>query len=211
MLLSRSSSAVTFVVMAVMFVVLAAAGDACAQTTWYVDDDAPSDPNAGDPMVSDPSEDGSAAHPFDAIREGIDAAVDGDTVLVLDDEYTGAGNHGLDFGGRLITVRSANGAAGCVINCQGLGRGLYFHKGDTATAVGEGFTITNGREYYGGGMYNLHGSPTVTQCTFSGNSASTRSGGMENFDSSSTVTNCILWGDTPEEIYNDPGPLARPR
>ena len=45
-----------------------------AQTTWYVDDDAPNDPGPGDPAISDPLEDGSAEHPFDGIQEGIDAA-----------------------------------------------------------------------------------------------------------------------------------------
>ena len=49
-----------------------------AQTTWYVDDDAPNDLAPGDPTVSDPNEDGSLAHPFDAIQEGINAASDGD-------------------------------------------------------------------------------------------------------------------------------------
>ena len=44
--------------------------------------------------------------------------------------------------------------------------------------------------------------PTVTDCTFSGN-VSVSGGGMSNFDSSPTVTNCILWGDSPNEIFND--------
>ena len=48
-----------------------------ASVFWYVDDDAPNDPGPGDPNVSDPDEDGSPEHPFDAIQEGIDAAVDG--------------------------------------------------------------------------------------------------------------------------------------
>ncbi|HUW83046.1 MAG TPA: right-handed parallel beta-helix repeat-containing protein [Phycisphaerae bacterium] len=170
------------------------AGDGYAQTTWYVDDDAPGDPGAGDPTVSDPNEDGSADHPFDAIGEGINAAVNGDTVLVLDGEYTGVGNRDLDFGGRLITVRSANGAAGCVIDCQGLGRGFYFHSGETAAAVVEGLTITNGSADVGGGMYNNYdSSPTVTDCTFRNNTAG---GGMYNWDSSPTVTLCTFSGNT---------------
>ena len=59
---------------------------AWGQTTWYVDDDGAGDLGAGDPLVSDPLEDGSAGHPFDAIQEGIDAAVGGDTVMVLGGE-----------------------------------------------------------------------------------------------------------------------------
>ena len=56
-----------------------------AQTTWYVDNDAPNDPGPGDPTVSDPNEDGSAAHPFDAIQEAVSVAGHGDAVLVLDE------------------------------------------------------------------------------------------------------------------------------
>ena len=45
--------------------------------------------------------------------------------------------------------------------------------------------------------------PTLTNCTFSGNSA-LEGGGMYNIDHSSpTLTNCILWEDTPEAIFNE--------
>ena len=179
------------VVVVLLIGVLAAAGDACAQTTWYVDDDAPGDAGLGDPTVSDPNENGSAAHPFDAIQEGIDAAVNGDTVLVLDGEYTGVGNRNLDFEGRLITVRSANGAASCVIDCQNLGRGFTFANGETAAAAVQGFTITNGSADHGGGMYNVGSSPTVTHCTFSSNAAES-GGGMHNSYASPTVTHCTF-------------------
>jgi len=54
----------------------------------------------------------------------------------------------------------------------------------------------------GGGMRNANGSsPTVTNCTFEGNTANDEGGGMSNSFSSPTVTNCILWGDSPDEIF----------
>ncbi len=50
----------------------------------------------------------------------------------------------------------------------------------------------------GGGMYNdCNSSPTLTNVTFSGNSANNRGGGMYNHSySNPTLTNVILWGDT---------------
>ena len=45
-------------------------------------------------------------------------------------------------------------------------------------------------------------SPTVTNCTFFGNSATAGGGIADRQHSSSTVTNCILWADTGGEVYN---------
>ncbi len=62
-----------------------------------------------------------------------------------------------------------------------------------STAVLDGFTITGG---IFGGMDNYHSSPTVTNCIFSGNSA-TFGGGMYNESASApTVTNCIFSGNS---------------
>jgi len=67
------------------------------------------------------------------------------------------------------------------------------------TAVLDGFTITAGNASYsvpphnnGGGMYNDSGSPTVTNCTFSINSAFDLGGGMSNVSSSPTLTDCTF-------------------
>ena len=140
---------------------------ALAQTTWYVDD------------VTDPDEDGSPEHPFDAIQEGIDAADNEDTVLVLDGTYTGIGNKNLDFNGKAITVRSASGdPATCIIDCEEDGRGFYFHSGETRTAVVDGLTITNGLvDDNGGGICCVGSDPTIINCVLSANDAYFGSGG----------------------------------
>jgi len=54
-------------------------------------------------------------------------------------------------------------------------------------------------------MYNGdNSSPTLRNCSFTGNSDDLRGGGMYNYNFiSPTVTNCILWGDSPDEIYNN--------
>jgi len=55
----------------------------------------------------------------------------------------------------------------------------------------------------GGGMF-ISSTETVINCTFSSNSAGESGGGIHNYwGSSPTVTNCILWGNTPDEIFND--------
>ena len=72
-------------------------------------------------------------------------------------------------------------------------------SGTNKTAVLNGFTITAGyspsmRHYKyncGGGMYNYNSSPTVTNCTFSSNTAN-YGGGMYNVSSSPTITNCTF-------------------
>ncbi len=52
----------------------------------------------------------------------------------------------------------------------------------------------------------------VANCTFIANSAQSRGGAMRNQSHASpTVTNCILWGNSPDEIYNDDPTEDRPR
>jgi hypothetical protein len=52
-----------------------------------------------------------------------------------------------------------------------------------------------GLDGYGGGMYNNNSSPTVTNCTFSGNTAGSGAG-MYNVNSSPTVTSCTFSSNT---------------
>ena len=62
----------------------------------------------------------------------------------------------------------------------------------SADTVIDGFTITGGIDAdSGGGMYNDHSSPTITNCTFSNNNAGS-GGGIFNYHSSPTITNCTF-------------------
>ncbi len=73
---------------------------------------------------------------------------------------------------------------------------VVYNSGINSTALLDGFTITKGRtggalfpDDAGGGMLNSYSSPTLTNCSFSGNRANT-GGGMFNSYSSPTLTNC---------------------
>jgi len=177
----------------------------------HVDDDALADPGPGEPVLSDPYEDGSAEHPFDAVQEAIDAAVSGDTVLILAGTYKGDGNRDLDLRGKAITVRSAepNDPSLVIIDCDATAddphRGFYFHSYETPGSVLEGLTVTGGYHDQGGGIYCSDcARPTVTNCVFAENRA-LLGGGMF-IDSSPTLTNCEFSDNSADGgggLYND--------
>jgi len=152
--------------------------------TYYVDAD-----NCPGPGI------GTMGDPFCKIQDGITAASTGDTVEVAAGTYN-----------EKITMKS-----GVVIQGAGAGNDPAVHsiidgggngsvviaKGVDSAAKLDGFTITNGSTIGGGGMRNINSSPTVSNCTFSGNSASYYGGGMENYESSSpTVINCTFSGNS---------------
>ena len=151
---------------------------------------------------------------FLTIQAGIDDSNDGDTVLVADGVYTGDGNRDIDFHGKAITVRSENGAENCIIDCNGTEadphRGFYFHSGEDPDSAIIGFTITNGWApvecypippfpciYVGGGIRCDESSPTISQCTITGNWAKF-GGGIACERGSPTVTRCTITGNHAE-------------
>jgi parallel beta-helix repeat protein len=162
----------------------------------YVDDDAPADPGPGDPNISDPIEDGSQEHPFDAIQEAVDAAMFGDTVLVLDGTYTGTGNYDIDLSDRPITVRSQNGPDNCIIDGRNEAIiGFRFFEDSVEPKV-DGFTIKNFHETQeGGGIAILceSSSPMIKNCIIRNNWI-----GIIIMDySTPTISGCIIsdtWG-----------------
>ena len=135
---------------------------------------------------------------YPSIQQAINAAEDGDEVVVADGTYTGPLNKNLDFGGRLVTVRSENGPGNCIIDCENDGRGFYFHSGETAAAVVQGLTIRNGFAFEdGGGVYcRNNSSPTLTACTISDSRTSyAYGGGIACEYSSPTLTDCTIAGN----------------
>ncbi len=96
------------------------------------------------------------------IQAGIDAAADGDTVLVANGVYVGPGNRDINFGGKAITVESEHGFATCIIDCQSQGRGFLFVNDEGADSILRGVTVRNGLSgNNGGGIYCIMASPVI--------------------------------------------------
>ena len=70
------------------------------------------------------------------------------------------------------------------------GSGMYNYE-SSPTVID--CTFTGNSAYTGGGMYNYsYSNPTVTNCSFTGNLAYDGGGGMRNYTSSPTVNNCTF-------------------
>ena len=184
-----------------------------AQTTWHVDDDCA------------PPGSGAEVDPFCTIQMGVDAASDGDAVLVAPGTYTGDGNRDISLFGRIITLRSTEGPDATTIDIEGgptaIHRGFFLIHGESNETVIEGFTIKNGYligdtggtgPAGGGGgaaIYIRDSSPTIRNCIVRNNVSETlgapflvdgRGGGIYVDGSShAVIENCIIKHNTSEK------------
>ncbi|MFC1889669.1 MopE-related protein [Thermodesulfobacteriota bacterium] len=132
---------------------------------------------------------------YPTIQDGINAAVNGDVILVAPDTYI----ENINFMGKAITVLGEEGADATVIDGNQAGSVVSFVNGETQSAILEDFTITNGTgtNDKGGGIYcENYSSPTIKNCIISNNSAAYQGGGINCYNrSSATITNCKIFGN----------------
>jgi len=166
--------------------------------TWTVDDDGKAD--------------------FDNIQDAIDAASDGDEIVVMPGTYTGTGDEVVDMLGKTVTLCSSDPSdpdvvAATIINGENNKRGIVFFNGETDETIVNGLTITNctstefdfdnngSVDYWekdGGGIY-CWANPTIKNCVISFNTAVPLEGdgaGMFCRSSSPTLTNCNFNNNT---------------
>ena len=106
-----------------------------------------------------------AGEAYGTIQSAVNAAVDGDVVIVGDGTYTGDGNGDILINGKSITVRSEKGPESCIIDCESLsGYGFRFEgfaEPDLNTIELDGFTVIGGSM---GGIKIFNSSPTIKNC-----------------------------------------------
>ncbi|MEN6545901.1 MAG: NosD domain-containing protein [Armatimonadia bacterium] len=130
---------------------------------------------------------------YTTIQAAIDAASDGDTIIVAQGTY----KEYLDFKAAAITLTSTDPnsstvVARTIIDGQDLGPVVQFVSGEMANSVITGFTITNGTATDGGGILCDASSPTISSNRIRLNKATSRGGGI-----------CCLTGSAPKITANN--------
>lgn len=154
---------------------------------------------------------------FPTIQAGIDASVDGDTLVLSDGTFRGDGNRDLDFRGLAIVVRSQSGdPSACIVDCEGAvstpHRGFYFHSGEDTSSVLAGVTVRNG---YDAGVFNTGGgggirfeasSPLIRECILTDNEAEWVGGGIACYsDAAPLFIECVFAHNVRSAVHADHG------
>lgn len=143
---------------------------------------------------------------YGTLQDAINAAADGDVILVADGVYTGPGNRGIWFN-KAVTIRSEHGAERTIIDCENLDRGFIFYNDGGRGGRLDGFTIKNGRASWlnstgtwggggGGGILVSNASPVIENCIITScvatSDVAAYGGGIMLSNSEAIIKNCTI-------------------
>ena len=137
---------------------------------------------------------------YTTIQAAIDAASNGDEILVAPGTYTGTGGEVVNTLGKAITIKASGTPEETIIDGEGASRVVLCNNSEGANTIIEGFTIMGGSAYRGGGIYCDVSSPTISGCTISGNTAEYGGGIYCSDNSNPTISGCTITGNTAKEF-----------
>jgi len=142
------------------------------------------------------------------IQAGIDASVDGDTVLVQPGTYfenINFNGHNITLGSMFIMTGDTSYISQTIVNGNQNGSVFLFENGETLAAQLAGLTITNGigtgvdlgtgfNVLYGGGIHIAQSNPTLKNLNIHSNTAEFGfGGGLAFIESNSHVTDLFIY------------------
>jgi hypothetical protein len=101
---------------------------------------------------------------YSNIQEGINASANGDTVLVAPGTYReniNLNGHNIMLGSLFLCTGDTSFIASTIIDGNSAGSVITISSGENSTMTIIGFTITNGMNPNGGGVYCIDSSPTI--------------------------------------------------
>jgi hypothetical protein len=143
---------------------------------------------------------------YSSIQMTVNAANDGDTVLLADGTFRGRGNHDIHFLGKEIVLGSLSGnVPDCIIDIEGeensiAERGFIFDNNENANSILQNITIIHGSadapcpECEGGGVYIYYSSPIIRNVIFRDNYAATGAA-ISCTGASPLIEDCLIIGN----------------
>ncbi|MCK4655206.1 MAG: hypothetical protein KAU01_12260 [Candidatus Cloacimonetes bacterium] len=138
---------------------------------------------------------------YTTIQSAIDAAIDGNTVVVQPGTY----KENLNFGGKNITIGSLFLTSGnssyisqTILDGNKTSSVVTFRNNEDKSALLIGFTVTNGvgNAFRGGGIFIYDSNPTLKNLFIVGNSADEFGGGMYIYNSNPVLENMTISGNS---------------